>query len=118
MSWAAGAAPKPHARSDGGIATDLLIEVVTQSVLVWFARQRGMKKWVCDGLETFLASRVVYSVLGAVGPRVVAAPVALPVENGGVLPLKQSTTRLKFAWFASVSGTNIPRRAGQNPQIN
>ena len=54
MSWVAGAAPKPHAgSSDGDTAIELLSEVVTWSVLVWFARQRGMKNWVCDGLVNF-----------------------------------------------------------------
>ena len=47
-------APKPHAgSSDGDTAIELLCEVVTWSVLVWFARQRGMKNWVCDGLVIF-----------------------------------------------------------------
>ena len=58
LGWA-GAAPKPHAASsDGGAAIELLSGVVTWSVLVWFGRQRGMKSWVCDGLDF---------VLGAVG---------------------------------------------------
>ena len=44
---------------------------------------------------------MVYSVLGAIGPRAAAAPVA----DGSHLSVKQSTTRLKLAWLASVSGT-------------
>ena len=44
LGWA-GAAPKHHAASsDGGTAIELLSEVVTWSVLVWFGRQRVMKK--------------------------------------------------------------------------
>ena len=39
--------------SDGDTAIELQSEVVTWSVLVWFARQRGMKNWVCDGLVNF-----------------------------------------------------------------
>ena len=39
-----------------------------------------MKNWVCDGLGVFEAPWAVYSVLGAVGPRAAAAPVALPHE--------------------------------------
>ena len=51
LGWA-GAAPKPHAvSSDAGTAIEFLSEVVTWSVLVWFGRQRGMKSWVCDGLD-------------------------------------------------------------------
>ena len=54
MSWVAGAAPKPHAgSSDRDTAIDFLRDVVTWSVFVWFARQRGMKNWVCDGLVNF-----------------------------------------------------------------
>ena len=46
-----GAAPKPHAgSSDGDTAIDFLGDVVTWPVLLWFARQRGMKNWVCGGL--------------------------------------------------------------------
>ena len=47
---------------------------------------------------------MVYSVLGTVGPRAAAAPVALSLGNA-ISPVKQPTTRLKFAWLASVSGT-------------
>ena len=44
LGWA-GAAPKPHAASsDANPAIELLSEVVTWSVLVWFGRQRVMKK--------------------------------------------------------------------------
>ena len=55
MSWVAGVDPKPHAGSrDGDTAIELLSEVVTCSILVWFARQRWMKNsWVCDGLVFF-----------------------------------------------------------------
>ena len=43
-----------------------------------------MKNWVCDGLVFFFeAPWNVYSVLWAVGPRGVAAPVALFLGNGG-----------------------------------
>ena len=65
--WA-GAALKPHAgNSDGHTAIELLSEVVTWLVLVWFGRQRGMKSWVFDGLYFFKAPWTVFSVLGAVG---------------------------------------------------
>ena len=71
----AGAAPKLHAtNSDADTAIELLSEVVTWSVLVWFGRQTGMKNWVCDSLEFFEAPWAVYSV---------AAPVALPLEIDG-----------------------------------
>ena len=42
-----------------------------------------MKKGACDGLDFFEAPCAVYSVLGAVGPRAAAAPVALPLEIDG-----------------------------------
>ena len=67
-------------------AIELLSEVVTWSVLVWFARQRGMKSCVGDGLVFFFRwrgwSRCYYSVLETVGPLAAAASVALPVRNG------------------------------------
>ena len=84
LGWA-GAAPKPHAaNSDADTAIKLLSEVVTWSVLVWFRRQKrdeklGLRR-PCFFLEVPWA---VYSVLGAVGPRAAAAPVALPLEIGG-----------------------------------
>ena len=54
MSRVAGAAPKPHAgSSDADTEIDLLSEVVTWSVLVWFARQRGMENRVYGGLVIF-----------------------------------------------------------------
>ena len=46
---------------------------------------------------------MVYSVLGGAGPRSAAAPVAFSRERW-MSPVKQSTTRLNFAWLASVSG--------------
>ena len=83
-SWVAGAAPKPHAgNSDGDTAMDLVSEVVAWSVLVWFAGQREMKNWAGDGLVIFMAPRMGYSVLGAVGPRVATAPMALSLGSGG-----------------------------------
>ena len=83
LGWA-GADSKPHTASiDEDPAIELLSEVVTWSVLVWFGRQRGMKNWVCDGLDFFEAPCAIYSVLGAVGPRAAAAPVALPLEVDG-----------------------------------
>ena len=39
------------ASSDGDTAIQLLSEVVTWSVLVWFGKERGMKSWVWDGLD-------------------------------------------------------------------
>ncbi|MEP5116183.1 MAG: hypothetical protein ABJQ90_10695 [Parasphingorhabdus sp.] len=52
MSWVAGATPESHAGSGGGDATiELLSELITWSVLVWFARKEGMIIWVFDGLE-------------------------------------------------------------------
>ena len=53
LRWVS-AAPKPHAASsDPDTSIELLSEVVTWSVLVWFGRQTGMKNWVCDGLDFF-----------------------------------------------------------------
>ena len=53
LGWA-GAASKPRAASsEVDTAIELLSEVVTWSVLVWFGRQRGMKNWVYDGLDFF-----------------------------------------------------------------
>ena len=80
-----GSAPKPHAASsDADTVIELLSESVTWSVLVWFGRQRGIKKL---GLRRpsffFEAPWAVYSVLGVVGPRAAAVPVALPLEIGG-----------------------------------
>ena len=83
LGWA-GAAPKPHVTSSDGEKTiERMSEIVTWSVLVLFGRQRGMKTWVCDGLDFFEAPWAVYSVLGAVGGRAAAAPVALPFEIDG-----------------------------------
>ena len=83
LGWA-GAALKPHAASsDPDTAIEVLSEVVTSSVLVWFGRQSGMKSWVCDGLDFFKAPWAVYSVLGAAGPRAADAPVAVPLEIDG-----------------------------------
>ena len=62
----------------------------------------------------FEAPRMVYSVLGAVGPRAAAAPVALSIRNG-VSPVKQATTRLKFARPASVSGTCLQIEQHEEP---
>ena len=57
LGWA-GAAPKPHAASsDADAAIELLSEVVTWLVLVWFGRQRGTESWVCDGLDFVLRRR-------------------------------------------------------------
>ena len=53
LGWA-GAAPKSHAASsDANPAIELLSEVVTWSVLVWFGRKRAMKNWVSDGPDFF-----------------------------------------------------------------
>ena len=105
MSWVVDAAPKPHAgSSDGDTAIEHQGEVMTWSVLVWFTRQRGTKNWICDGLVTF--RRAANGLLCARGHRTsrFSAPLVLSLGNGGSR-LKQSTTRLKFAWLASVSGT-------------
>ena len=57
LGWAGGA-PETHAASgDVDTAIVLLSEVVAWSVLVWLGRQRGMKNWVCDGLDFFLRRR-------------------------------------------------------------
>ena len=57
MSWVTDTAPKPHAgSSDGDTAIDFLSKIVTWSVLVCFARQRGMKNSVCNGLVIFLGA--------------------------------------------------------------
>ena len=57
---------------------------------------------------------MVYSVLGGVGPRAAAAPVAL---LSGMTDLASDPVddRLKLAWLASVSWS-MPRRVGQTPQ--
>ena len=41
-----------------------------------------MKNWVSDGLVIFEAPRMIYSVLGAFGPRAATAPVVLCLGNG------------------------------------
>ena len=85
-SWVAGVALKPHAgSSDGDTAIEHLSEIVTWSVLVWFARQRGMENWVCDGLVNVrgAADGLLCASVGAVGPRAAAAPVALSLGNNG-----------------------------------
>ena len=95
MSWMAGVAPKPHAGSnDGDTAIELLIEVATWSVLVWFGRQRGMKNWVCDGLGTFRGA--ANGLLCARGHRTSRCGCSGgPVSRGWwISPAKQSTTRL------------------------
>lgn len=56
------------------------------------------------------APRVVYCMLGAVEPRTAAS-------LGNNRSVKQSTTRLEFAWLPSVSW-NTPRRVGWTPQFN
>ena len=58
MSRVAGEAPKPQASSsDGDTTIELPGEIVTWSVLVWYGRQRGMKKGLCDGPVFFLGAR-------------------------------------------------------------
>lgn len=97
------AAPAPHAgSSDRCTAIELLSEVVTWPVLVWFGKQGGLKNWVCDKtLYFFLAPRVVYSVPGAVGPRAAAILVALRLGN--------DTFRLSgMMEHATSSWTNFP----------
>ena len=82
LRWA-GAARQPYAASsDANTAIELLREDVTSSVPVWFGWQIGLKNWICDGLVVFEAPWVLYSVLGAVGPRAPAAP-APPLEIDG-----------------------------------
>ena len=51
------------------------------ALVVWEAKRD--ENWVCDGLHFFEAPWAVYSVLGAVGPRAAAAPVALPLGIDG-----------------------------------
>ena len=59
LGWV-GAAPKPRAgSSDGDTATEVLSEVVTCLMLVWFGRLRGKQNWVCDGHYVFEAPQVV-----------------------------------------------------------
>ena len=48
---------------------------------------------------------MVYSALGTVGPRAAAAPGGRVSREWWLSPVKQWTTRLNFAWLASVSGT-------------
>ena len=116
LGWA-GAAPKHHAASsDADTAIELLSKVVTWPVLVWFGRQRGMKNWVCDGLYLFLGA--LGGLLCARGRRASGCG-----RSGGptsrdcrISPLKQSTSRDMFAWFASVSW-DTPRRVEQTPKI-
>ena len=104
MSWVTGAAPKLHAGSNkGNTAIELQNEVVTWSVLVWFARLRGMKNWVCGGLVVFLRRRGC--VLEADGPRAAVAPVALSLKNGGSHCV---------AYFGF---SNTPRRIARTPLI-
>ena len=85
MSWVGWRRPKARAASsDAETAIKLLNEVVTWSMLVWFGRQRGMKNWVFATVLFFFEEPwAVYSVLGAVGPRAAATPVALPLEIDG-----------------------------------
>ena len=110
-SWVAGAAPKLHAGSSvGDTAIELLSEVVTWSVLVWFARQRGVKTWTCDGPCNFRGA--ADGLLCARGRRTSrcgcsGGPVS---REWWISPGNQSTTRLKFAWLTSVSGTGHVER--------
>ena len=107
MFWVASAAPKPHAgSSDGDTVIDFLSEVVTWSVLVWFAKQRGMTIWVvCDGLVNFRGA--TDGLLCARDSRTSrcgcsGGPVS---REWWISPVKRSTAGLTFGWLASVSGT-------------
>ena len=81
-------------------------EFVTWLVLVCGSRGKEGCKRIVGLLRPviFEAPRVVYSVLGAVEPCAAAAAVALSLGNEWwISSVKQSTTRPKFAWLASVS---------------
>ena len=102
-SWVAGAAPKPHARSsDGDTTIEFFSEVVTSSVFVCFARQRGMKNWVCDGLVIFEApSRLL----------------RWPCLSGMVDLTREAVDDTAQVCVACFRFRNMPRRVGQPPQI-
>ena len=80
----AGAAPKPHAASSDG---DTDIKLLSESSPGWRScGLEGKERWnigFATALIFFEAPWAVYSVVGAVGPRAAAAPVALPLEIGG-----------------------------------
>ena len=86
-------------------------------MLVWFETQRGMKNGVCDGLvfvcgtaDGLLCARDrLTSRCGCSG-----GPVC---QEWNVSRVKQSTTRLTFAWLASVSGT-CHVQLGELPDLN
>ena len=64
-----------------------------------------MKNWVCDGLVFFEAPRMVYSAINR-GRRILRCGCSggSVAREWWISPVKQST-RLKFAWLTSVSGT-------------
>ena len=109
LGWA-DAAPKAHAgSSDGDTAIELLSEVVTWMVLIWFGRQRGMKNWVCEGPVFFQSA--ADSLGGAKDRRRSrcdgsGGPTS---RNHGLSTLKQPTTPHEFAWPSSVTW-NMPSR--------
>ena len=105
-SWVASAAPTPHAGSSNAVTgIEVLSEVVTRSMLVGCARQRGVKNWVYGGRVNFLGA--AGGLLCARGRRTSRCGwSSVPVSRKyGIAPVKLSTTRPKFARIAPVSGT-------------
>ena len=105
-SWEAGTALRPHAgSSDGDTAIEGLSEVVTWSVLVRGLRLKRMKNLVCDDLVVrWGAADNLFCVRGRRTSRCGWSGGSVSRE-WRISPVKESTTRLKFARFGSVSRT-------------
>ena len=101
MGWRRPKAPRGQQRRGYSDRTSERSRHLVGARVVWEAKrdEKLGLRWPCIFLRLRGRSTLV---LGAVGPRSAAAPVALPLEIDGS-PLKKSTTRHKFAWFASVS---------------
>ena len=97
LGWA-GAAPKPHAgSSDGDTAIELLRELVTLVVLESSGRQRGMKNWVCDGVDCFGGAADGLGCAKGLRRSCCDCSGGPTSRNGDFSPLKQPTTPHKYA---------------------
>ena len=93
----AGAAPKPHAgSSDGDTAIELLRELVTLVVLESSGRQRGMKNWVCDGVDCFGGAADGLGCAKGLRRSCCDCSGGPTSRNGDFSPLKQPTTPHKI----------------------
>ena len=97
LGWAS-ADPKPHTgSSDGDTAIELVSEVVTGLVLVWFGRQRRTTNWVCDGFDFFRGAADGLGCTKGLRRSRCDCSGGPTSRNGGFSPVKQSTISDKIA---------------------